>query len=252
MQVLPQVYCILCECKNAGNIGAAARAIKNMGLNGLILVKPSEELWLEGMKMAPGALDVLENAIIFDSIEDAVSGMHLVVGTTRRSRKHRTVTYSPREVFSDLVNLSPDHKIALVFGSEKTGLTNHELSFCQKIVVIPTSPDQPSINLAQAVMIVAYEWHMACVMREGDFLVDEAVKGHKHTEYTETMNLSNGKERQRLIEHTERLLEHVNFLKENKDHIMLTLIDMLFRVNPTKREIAILRGILKNIEDSLM
>jgi TrmH family RNA methyltransferase len=231
----PHLFCVLCECKNAGNMGAVARAIKNMGLEGLILVRPNNERWLEAVKMAPGAEDILEKAKLCTSLENAISDMHYVIGTTRRIRKHRLQTFGPREVMQDLINLPANHRIAIVFGSERTGLSNHQLSFCQKVIVIPTSSNLPSINLAQAVMILAYEWQMSC-------------RSKKDTRGSKKMIFAGADKRQRLMDHTESVLRRIGFIQENSDHIVLSLIDMLSRLDLTEREAAILRGILSGIE----
>ncbi len=235
MKSTPHPFCVLCKCKNAGNMGAVARAIKNMGLEGLILVRPNRERWLEAIKMAPGAEDVLEDAKICSSIEQAISDMHYVIGTTRRIRKHRLQTFSPDDVMKEVIKLPPDHRVAIVFGSERTGLSNHELSFCQKVVVIPASKQLPSINLAQAVMIMAYEWHMAC-RRKMDM---GSVK---------KMALARADQRQGLINHMESVLKTIGFLEGHSDHIRLSLIDMLSRLDLTEREIAMLRGVLSRTE----
>ncbi|MGA1840459.1 MAG: RNA methyltransferase [bacterium] len=231
----PSLFCVLCECKNAGNMGAIARAIKNMGLEGLILVRPNRERWLEAIKMAPGAEEVLEKAEMCSSMEHAISGMHYVIGTTSRIRKHRLHTFTPREIIPKLINLPSDHRIAIVFGSERTGLSNHQLSFCQKVIVIPSSQNLPSINLAQAVMILAYEWHMSLSSKK-------VIKGGRK------MVLAGADKRKRLMDHTESVLNRIGFIRENTDHIMLSLIDMLSRLDLSEREVAILRGILSRIE----
>jgi len=235
MNKMPHLFCVLCECKNAGNMGAVARAIKNMELDGLILVRPNRELWLEAIKMAPGAEDILEEAKIYSSLEQAISNMHFVIGTTRRIRKHRIRSFGPREIIKEVINLHPSHRVAMVFGSERTGLSNHELSFCQKIIVIPTSTKLPSINLAQAVMIMAYEWHMSC-RRENEIGIDKKVR------------LASAGKRHNLIGHAEEVLRRIGFIQEDSDHIKLSIIDMLSRLDLTDRDIALLRGILSRIE----
>ena len=231
----PYLYCVLCGCKNAGNMGAVARAIKNMGLDGLILVRPNRERWLEAVKMAPGAEDILEQAEICGSFEHAISGMNYIIGTTSRIRKHRLLTFDPRELLQDVINLPSNHRIAIVFGSERTGLSNRELSFCQKVIVIPTSKRLASINLAQAVMIVAYEWQMS-------------LQGKRKIQEGKEVIFAGADKRQRLMSHAESVLRRIGFIQENSDHIMLSLNDMLSRLDLTEREVAILRGVLSRIE----
>ena len=216
-------------------MGAVARAIKNMGIDGLILVRPYRERWLEAVKMAPGAEDILENAPIYSSIEKAIADMHYVIGTTRRIRKYRLQTFKPREIMAEILRLPTDHRVAIVFGSERNGLTNRELAFCQKVVVIPTTPSLPSINLAQAVMIMAYEWHMIRVVGER--------KGE-----IRKWTFADGEQRQRLMAHAERVLNRIGFIQNDAEHIRLTIADMLSRLDLTERETALLRGILSRIE----
>ena len=235
MKFKPHIFCVLCGCKNAGNIGSAARAIKNMGFDGLILVRPSRERWLEAIKMAPGAEDILEGVKICSSLEQALTDMHYVIGTTGRIRKHRLQTFDPREVMQEVINLQVNHRVAMVFGSERTGLSNHELSFCQKVVVIPTSSKLSSINLAQAVMIMAYEWQISYRMKR---VINDSKK----------KSLANSEERQRLIDHMENLLRSIGFIYGHSEHIRLSLIDILSRLDLTEREVALLRGILSRIE----
>jgi len=164
--------------------------------------------------------------------------MHYVVGTTSRMRRYRLATFEPREIMGMIMELPPGHRSAIVFGSERNGLSNHELSLCQKVVVIPTSQDLPSINLAQAVMIMAYEWRIARVGRsEQDAVrnVDRATAG----------------ERERLVEHMERVLQRIGFVQTGEHNILPTLIDVLSRLDLTSREVAIVRGILSLTERHL-
>ena len=128
MDALPQIFCVLCDCKNAGNMGAAARAVKNMGCDGLVLVNPKRQRWMDAVKMAPGAEDVLEDARIYGCLEDVLSDINLVIGTTRRCRRYREISLTPEAAIQEAVNLPPGHKIALVFGSERNGLSNEQLS----------------------------------------------------------------------------------------------------------------------------
>jgi tRNA (cytidine32/uridine32-2'-O)-methyltransferase len=216
-------------------MGAVARAIKNMGIDGLILVRPNRERWLEAIKMAPGAEDILEDAPIYSCIEKALADMHYVIGTTRRIRKYRLQIFEPREAMADILRLPADHRVAIVFGSERNGLTNHELSFCQKVVVIPTNHTLPSINLAQAVMIMAYEWHIV-----------RAVRGRKGA--IQKWAFADGEQRQRLMDHAERVLKRIGFIQTDPNYIRLTLADLLSRLELTEREAALLRGILSRIE----
>jgi len=141
------------------NVGAAARAMKTMGFERLVLVKPGKMAVPEHLmarKMAVKSLDVLDAARITKTLDEALDGMDVVYGTTARSG----VSYiqSPREVAKDMVSMANANKrLAILLGNEKSGLDNHQVSRCARIIRIPMAAEQPSINLAQAVQILAYE-----------------------------------------------------------------------------------------------
>ena len=147
---------VLVEPTEPGNIGAAARAVKNMGFRRLELVNPSGHLSLQARAMACGAKDVLERAPVHDSFEEAISGASLVVGTTRR-RGWRRGLFLPLEDGADrIVRAASGNKVAILFGNEHNGLTNRELASCAFLLTIPTDPAAPSLNLAQSVLLTAY------------------------------------------------------------------------------------------------
>ncbi len=153
MQTLCKI--ILVHPRDPKNIGAAARAMKNFGFTELTVVAPFAPSWNEAVS-AVHAEDVLTQARVFDSLAEAVADCTFVVGTadhTRIAGKHRM--YTPRDLVVELA--STDHRSALVFGSEKHGLTNDDLAHCHCTMSIPTTPDCPSMNLGQAVAICCYE-----------------------------------------------------------------------------------------------
>ena len=139
----------------AGNVGSAARAMKNMGFSDLRLVQPRcDPLEKEARMMAVGAAPLLKKARVFDSLTEAVGDLHYVVGTSCRIGKRRR-NFSP---LSELPGILPKKgRVGIVFGPEEKGLTNEEAAFCQRVVTIPSDPRFSSLNLAQAVMVVAYE-----------------------------------------------------------------------------------------------
>ncbi|MEW6109933.1 MAG: RNA methyltransferase [Nitrospirota bacterium] len=152
------IYFILVEPKESGNIGAAARALKNTGFKNLCLVKPPSRITDEARWLACNALDVLESAQIFNDLKDAINDKSIVVGTTRRTGKRRGLIV-PVEAETGKIFEAAAHnnKIAILFGRESRGLFNKEVDECGFLLTIPGSKDQPSFNLAQAVLIVAYE-----------------------------------------------------------------------------------------------
>jgi len=158
---LERVRVVLCETSHPGNIGAAARAMKTMGLSRLFLVKPKHFPHADAEAFASGALDVLRAAVVCDSLEAALAGTVLAVASTSR---HRDLTHDVvdcREACQRLAADASHGEVALVFGPERTGLTVRDVNKCQLIAAIPANPDYASLNLAQAVQVFAYELRMS-------------------------------------------------------------------------------------------
>ncbi|MBF0520713.1 MAG: RNA methyltransferase [Nitrospirae bacterium] len=151
------IYFVLIEPKEPGNIGASARAIKNMGFSNLILVNPEGHLTIDAYLFAHGAEDVLEQAVVCTSFEEAVGQMHLVIGLSRRFGKTRGVFKPVNEAAKTILSSALEGKVAFLFGRENNGLNNKEVESCAFIAFIPTSNAQPSLNLSQAVLLTAYE-----------------------------------------------------------------------------------------------
>lgn len=157
---LDRVRVVLCETSHPGNIGAAARAMKTMGLSRLVLVKPKHFPHADAEAFASGALDLLREAVVCDSLDAALAGTVLAVASTSR---HRDLTHDIvdcREGCKRLVQDASQGEVALVFGPERTGLTVRDVNKCQLIAAIPANPDYGSLNLAQAVQVFAYELSM--------------------------------------------------------------------------------------------
>jgi TrmH family RNA methyltransferase len=150
------VHFVLVEPEEAGNVGASARALKNMGFGNLALVNPPA-LTDEARWFAHLALDVLDEATVHHTLKDAIKDMHLVVGTTRRKGKKRGVFRNIEEGMEDVASLAQGRRVAVLFGREKKGLSNREAGECGLLFSIPANPEQPSLNLSHAVMVVAYE-----------------------------------------------------------------------------------------------
>ncbi len=157
---MAHVHIVLVRPRRPENIGAVARVIGNTGLTGLRLVEPGDWRTVEAFRMAWQAEDVLENAGVFPALAEAVGGCRLVAGLSGRGREviqHLT----PRELAGEIAAIESEDEVAVVFGNESSGLTLEERKLCHRQVRIPTSPRQPSLNLAQAVMIAAYEIFVA-------------------------------------------------------------------------------------------
>ena len=156
--MLSNIRIVLVNTFHPGNIGAAARAMKNMGLSRMYLVNPKDFPAHEATRRASSADDVLENAVVVDNLKDAVHGCSLVVGTTARMRSVNWTQVDSRECGVLLNKESDEHEVALVFGRERTGLFNEELELCQYLVHIPTNEEYSSLNVASAVQVLSYEY----------------------------------------------------------------------------------------------
>ncbi len=154
---LSKVRIVLVEPRGAFNIGSVARVMKNMGITELALVRPVEFRNDDGFKGAVGARDVLENALIFDSLESAIKDTNLVIGTTRRAGKGRRISYTIEELPEKIFPVLEKGKVSILFGREESGLSNRETDLCNILVTIPSSKDFPSLNLSHAVAVVCYK-----------------------------------------------------------------------------------------------
>jgi len=159
---LDAVKIVLVEPQVPGNVGAAARAMKNMGLSKLVLVNPWFKDHPQSRYMAHGSENILARAVVCRSLGEAIADSVLVAGTTQR-RRHGIPFREPRDAAPDMLAASLDGPVSILFGREDKGLSNAELKFCQLVLTIPASPPQPSLNLSQAVMVIAYELFTAAV-----------------------------------------------------------------------------------------
>ncbi len=234
---------ILVGTTHPGNIGAAARAIKNMGMNKLDLVSPKDFPHEKAFYRAKAATDVLDKVEVHQTLKDAVSDCNFVVGTSARYRKVPWPMVNPREAAERIIALNQTNadKIAVVFGREDRGLTNDELGLCNLHVNIPSSKEYPSLNLSQAVQIIAYE------IRVG-------VLNYKlqTSEQDWDVVLAENSEVERLIEHFEELMEEIEFYQVDNPRQLLTRVRRFFkRSNMDHMEVNIFRGVLASIQKKL-
>lgn len=235
----PQIAVVLVEPSHPGNIGAVARAMKNMGLSELRLVRPKRFPDPEATARAAGAEELLREARCFDALEEAIAPFELVVGTTARPRTISWPRLTPRELAERLKEAPEARRVALLFGRERSGLTNEELDLCHLWLTIPANPQYPSLNLAQAVQIVAYEI----------FLAQE---GGRSWPLRRQSRLATLEESERFLDHLERVMAKVGFLHERKSPALRRRLRRLFRRAQLERvEIDILRGFLDRIEKRL-
>ena len=228
---------VLIATSHPGNIGSAARAMKTMGLSRLYLVSPQSYPDRRANDMAAGADDILANAVITASLPEALQGCQLVLGTSARPRDIALLGLSPAETAELIVKEAPGTEVAIIFGREHAGLTNEELLHCHYHIHIPTDAAFSSLNLAQAVQIMAYEIRMRGLlpvaqssMREGDpiALADEV---------------------ERLHQHLEEVLIEINFLSlSNPKRLQQRLRRLFNRAKLESMEVNILRGILTHVQ----
>jgi TrmH family RNA methyltransferase len=227
---------ILVGTTHPGNIGAVARAMKNMGLAELALVNPRHFPHAEATARASGAADVLEQARVFDSLADAVGDCVYVAGASARSRAIDWPCLEPRACAAKLLQEGVAGPVAVVFGPEKFGLTNADLDLCNALLTIPTDPAFSSLNLAMAVQVITYELRLAG--RDG---APEAPEPEAPAATSEEMEL--------FYAHLEQVLLETRFLDpDNPRHLMRRLRRLFVRAAPDKNEINILRGILSAVQ----
>src|SRR5580704_4984902 len=224
---------VLFRPQSPGNIGAAARAIKNMGFDDLRLVAPGTLRSREAVAMAVHADDVLAHATIYPELADAIADCSIAVGTTSRRGGYRSRAVPLRAAAVELDAMAGANKIALVFGREDRGLTNRELKLCHRLVTIPTAPEYPSLNLAQAVMVVAYELMMATTT---------AVQAAGAPEFV-AASISDP-----MLERLKEALVSIGFIPDdNPEHIMLAIREIFGRSGLTAREVEILNGMARQM-----
>ena len=229
---LKNIRVVLCGTNHPGNIGAAARALKTMGLSRLYLVAPERFPDPEADWRASRATDVLARATMCASLDEALSGVALAVACSARSREVAVPQVSAREAAQQLVDVARAQQAALVFGNETSGLTTADVNKCRLLATIPANPKYSSLNLAAAVQVLAYELRMAAT--------DGAARGQPRT-------LANFEEVERFYAHLERTMVEIGFLNpEHPKKLMPRLRRLFARAQLEKEEVNILRGILKS------
>jgi tRNA/rRNA methyltransferase len=232
--LLNNVAVVLVEPLYGGNIGSAARAMKNMGIEELVLVRPREFMDDFCVWMARGATDVLERARLCDTLDEALAPYTIPVAASRRIGKFRRPDFPPRRMARMLAPLSATNRIALVFGREDDGLSREEVAKCQHVVTIPSSPRAPSLNLAQSVLVCCYELHLAS-------LDAPRTSGRRRAR---TENLS------RFFGHMEDVLDRMGFfVASNPGHTMTLLRRIFARAELDDRDVALLRGVFRGMDN---
>lgn len=236
--MLDKVRIVLVNTSDCRNIGSAARAMKTMGLSQLILVNPIEMPNGQAQALAAGATDVLANAKVVGTLEEAIEDCGLVVGTSARSRTLPWPMLEPRGCGEKLITEACKYPVALVFGRESSGLTNDELQLCHFHVQIPANPDYSSLNLAMAVQTLSYEVRTSYLIHQ-----------NKPFEMTEDEEYPIAEETERLYEHFEKALKATGFIVPSHPGLVMTKLRRLFnRARPDVKEVKMLRGILASVE----
>lgn len=235
--VLSRIRVVLSHPSHPGNIGAAARAMKTMGLARLYLVSPKSFPDPQAVAMAAGADDILASATVCGTLAEALAGTVAATALTSRRRELATAPMWAREAASELIQCAAGGDSALVFGNETAGLTNEELAQCSHWALIPTSPEYKSLNLAQAVQILCYELRLAAVDVGVPPAVPDAGMPATHEEV------------EALVAHLERAAIRSGFLDPAKPKRLMPRMRRLFsRAVLEKEEVNILRGMLASFE----
>ncbi len=227
---------VLVGTTHPGNIGAVARAMKNMGLSDLYLVNPKVFPHEDATARASGASDILERARVVDSLDEALVDCVYVAGASARSRTINWPCMGPRDCAERMIQENEHGDVACVFGPEKTGLHNDDLDLCHTLLTIPTDPGFSSLNLAMAVQVFTYEVRVASMLGEGPVFDVEAPP-------------ATSDEMERFYEHLENVLRDIRFLDpDNPRHLMRRMRRLFIRARPDKNEVNILRGILTAVD----
>ena len=227
---------VLVGTSHPGNIGSSARAMKNMGFEQLYLVAPENRPNQNSYELAAGADDVLQGAIITDSLTQALADCHVVFATSARARELSIPGDTPHACAQRIAQHTDDTRIALVFGRERTGLTNAELLQCHYHVHIPSAPTFSSLNLAQAVQIITYEIRMALLSPPATVFLKQDQRASAH-------------EVEQFYTHLAEVLTQINFIRTAHPKRLLQRLRRMFnRIQIEAMEVNLLRGMLTQIQ----
>jgi TrmH family RNA methyltransferase len=228
-----RVRIVLIDPSHPGNIGSVARAMKNMSLSELVLVRPRSFPHAEADALAAGADDILAASRVVSSVAEAIADCGFIAGTTSRPRSYHWEFTTPRDVAGRVVELPEENRAALLFGSERYGLANEDLQYCNVLVRIPANPEYCSLNLAMSVQLLAYELFMA---RENP---------RSHTQLELPLALSADVEH--FYAHLHQVLDEIDF-EDRTGHLMERLRRLFNRAQLDRNELNIMRGILSAVQ----
>jgi TrmH family RNA methyltransferase len=237
---LSAIRIVLVEPSHPGNIGAVARAMKNMSLTELVLVRPKAFPHAEATARASAAADVLERARVVETVVDAVADCGFVAATTSRPRDQNFRALDLHEAAARIFEKSVASPVAVLFGAERTGLTNEELALSHLLIRIPANPDYPSINLAMAVQLLTYELFRAAGSPANVRPLSEA-----------TVPPANGADMERFYAHLAEVMEEIDFRDRTQagTALMTRIRRLSQRCEMDQNEVNILRGILTAVQN---
>lgn len=255
MSLLEKIIIVLVEPSHPGNIGAVARSMKTMGLTQLVLVNPRKFPHVEATSRAAGAEDVLAQARVVSEIRAAIADRTLVLGTSVRDRQVSWPTSEPRQaargIFDHINELPSDHKVAILFGRENSGLSNEELDLCQQQINIPANPDYSSLNLASAVQLITYELRMKALSLEATSNV-EVEQEKPLTPIEKRRQRASQEQLDGHLQHLEETMAQLDFIKSGPSTMLMRKLTRLYnKAQLTVEEIQILRGILTAMQEHL-
>ena len=239
--VLDSVRIVLVQTYHPGNIGAIARAMKTMGLNELYLVDPTDYPAEEASSRAAGALDVLDNATVVESLSEAIADCTQVFATSARKRNYTRPQVTAEEA-AGWIKENPNEKIAIVFGRERMGLSNEQLGMCQQLLYIPGNPEYDVLNIGSAVQIVSYELFKQLGQHRDDIETPTPITDNEE-EYASQIDM------ERFYQHLESTLSDTGFLVKNHPGEAIQRLQQMFaRAQPNAKELRMLRGILGSVD----
>lgn len=232
---------VLIETSHPGNIGAAARAMKNMHLQDLVLVNPQEYPSGKARARAAGAVDVLESAHVVTNLDQALADCSLVFGASARERRLGISLVDPRQAAAQIVSHGHDEKVAILFGREKCGLSNEELERCHYHIHIPSNEEYSSLNIAASVQVISYELHMALRGDQPARTSNKVIDAAERPATVENM--------ERMYQHMELVLIKLGMIYPDNPMLLMRRIRNLYnRAAMDQREVKMQRGILTAID----
>ncbi len=230
--IFNNIRVVLCQTSHPGNIGSTARAMKTMGLHHLYLVNPKHFPDGQAKSLAVNAADVLDNAVVTQSLEEAIADCQFVIGVSGKERSLSQQVMTVREAAQEVHAIARSQQVALVFGTEMSGLSNAEADRCQVLATIPANPDYTSLNLAQAVQIMCYEVRMA--VTTGKLHYDEKPAA-----------LASQDDLERFYAHMQEVLAQIGYINPRAPKKLFERIRRIYsRARLEKEEVNLLRGIL--------